>query len=242
MKPLASKSHLNTIPGFFLPYIDEYCVQLGVDSAAPWDSAGLARASFRPLQEKISEEQLHRFVSAAMRQAPVAFGFEIGERISIASYGLVSRAVMSCGNLRKSTDILSRYAHLAMPLVEVSGRPAGDNFVVELAATSNYAELNRVMVEAIVANMRSAYKLLTATSLEIEHACFAFPDPGYGESFIAGIAKQVTFSADRNLIHVAKELAGRPFLTASQTEAALSLQGRRRRRCSRWSRRRAMPA
>ncbi len=224
MKKRASNSHLNTIPGFFLPYIDEYCDQLGIDSAGFWESAGLARHAFRPLQEKISEDQLYRFVSAALRQTPAAFGFEIGERISIASYGLVSRAVMSCGNLRRSTDILSRFSHLAMPLVEVSGSAAGDNFVVELVTTSNHAELNRVMVEAIVANMRSAYKLLAATPLEIEHACFAFPDPGYSASVTAAIAKKVTFSADRNLVHVAREVAERPFLTASQTEEALSLQ------------------
>ncbi len=219
-----SHSPIGDIPGVFLPHIAEYFARKGGDSSSFWDSAGLSQDSFRPLVDTISEEQLHRFVGAAMQQSGAEFGFEIGEMISIASFGLISRAVMSSGNFRRSTNVLSRYSNLAMPLISVASREDDEEYIVEFRTYSKYAALNRVMVEAVVANMKSAYKLLTAKTLDIEHACFAFPDPGYSKSLLASIAKRTTFSADSNAFHISRKLAEHPFLTASETEARLTLE------------------
>jgi AraC-like DNA-binding protein len=208
------------IPGFFVPHIVMFVEDAGGDVRALYAAAGIERGVFVPEHDHLTEDQLYRLVCAARAQSnDPAFGFEIGARFSIGSFGLLSRALMSCATLREVVQMLERYSVLVLPLVRFSSYETSRHFVVEVNALSRYPVLNQSIFEAIMACWDNIVFLLLGQQLAVDKISCRFEAPEHHERYTKGVAQKFEFAAQRNLIYLNRSEAALPLATANPIDA-----------------------
>lgn len=213
----------DNIPAFFLFHIEKYVEMQKGNTQRLWQNAGLVKENVSPLEGTITDNQLYAFVDEAQTQfenSPI--GIELGEYISLGSFGLISRALMSCKNFKKASYIVARYVQFTLPLIQFNYTDKGDHFELEAFGTSRYPLLNHIIIEAIFANLLSTFKLLTGKELFFERADFCFPEPTYSEYFRSK-AKVCNFLNARTVLCIKNELVELPFITASEADNELIL-------------------
>ncbi|MCG8317507.1 MAG: AraC family transcriptional regulator [Pseudomonadales bacterium] len=218
------KSNL-VIPGFYLPYIERFVATLGIDASQMWQVSGIEKHAFDPQTDSISEDQLNKFVMTAKALSGVnSLGIQLGRQFSLASYGLLSRAMMSCQNFRDATDLVSRFAGLSFPLVSFSSKELTDNFVLYFNCLSKHESLNRVIAEAIISNMNANFQFLTGHQLSIDCIGLIFSEPHYSSEFNRTIAEEFKFNQRENYILIKNSYVDLPFLTANEADMQLAIK------------------
>ncbi len=211
------------IPGFFVPYVEKYVAGTGGDPSALYTAAGIKKGAFSPEQDYLSEDQLYRLVCAARAQNnDSAVGFEIGAQFSIGSFGLFSRALMSCATLREVAQMLERYSVLVLPLVRFSSYETATHFVVEINALSRYPLLNQSIFEAIMACWDNIVFLLLGQRLSVDRICCRFEKPEHYHRYIGTVAREFEFAAQRNQIYLKHSNVDLPLVTANPIDALSS--------------------
>lgn len=213
----------DNIPVFFLFHIEKYVDMKNGNTQRLWKNAGLVKENISPLEDSITDNQLNAFIDEAQAQfknSPI--GIELGEYISLGSFGLISRALMSCTNFKKASYIVARYVQFTLPLLQFNHTDKGDHFELEIFGTSRYPLLNHIIIEAIFANLLSTFKLLTGKELFFERADFCFPEPTHSEYFRSKV-KACNFLNARTILCIKNELVEMPFITASEADNELIL-------------------
>lgn len=208
------------IPGFFVPHIERYVTEMGGDARALYTAADLDRALFQPEEHSVSETQLHALIASARAQLDEpALGFEIGSRFSISSFGLLSRALMSCASLQEVARMLERYSVLVLPLVRFSTLERGQHSVVEVNALSRYPLLNQVIFEALLACWDKIVRLLVGQEVLIDRVVCSFDAPDHAQRYTELGVGKVEFSGERNLMFLRSEYASLALSTANPIDA-----------------------
>lgn len=211
------------IPGFFVPHVEMFVAEAGGDVHALYAAAGIERGVFVPEHDSLTEDQLYALVCAARLQSnDPAFGFEIGAQFSIGSFGLLSRALMSCATLREVAQMLERYSVLVLPLVRFSSYESSEHFVVEVNALSRYPILNQSIFEAIMACWDNIVLLLLGQRLSVDKISCQFAAPEHRGRYTEAVARNFEFAAQRNLIFLKRSSAELPLATANPIDAISS--------------------
>lgn len=223
--PESSLSGKTNIPGFFLPHLETFVADHGGDIEAPYCSAGLNRLAFLSQQETVSEDQFNAFVSEAVVQSRTpAFGLEMGQRFTVASFGLLGRALMSCQDLRSAMVLLERYSTIALPLVRCVYREEKKHLVLEFTMLSQYPALNQIILEAMFSSGRGVFSLLTGVEVEVERMTFTYGEPLYKDKYTHRMANSFEFVSQRNQIYIPRKFAEIPFINANLTDAKFTLE------------------
>ena len=213
------------IPGFYLPYIERFVTTLGINPSRMWQVSGIDQQSFDPQADTITEDQLNRFVMTAKALSGVSsLGLQLGRQFSLASYGLLSRAMMACQNFRDATELVSRFAGISFPLVAFSSKELADSFILYFNCLSKHESLNRVIAEAIISNMNTNFQFLTGHQLKIDCVGLVFSTPHYNSEFNSTIADQFKFEQRENFILINNSYVDLPFLTANEADMQLAIK------------------
>lgn len=192
----------------------------GGDVAALYAAANIEKGVFVPENDYLTEDQLYRLVCAArLKGNDPAIGFQIGAQFSIGSFGLLSRALMSCATLREVAQMLERYSVLVLPLVRFSSYETSKHFVVEVNALSRYPLLNQIIFEAIMACWDNIVMLLLGQRLTVDKISCCFEAHEHHQRYTEVLAREFEFAAQGNLICLKRENAALPLATANTIDA-----------------------
>lgn len=212
------------IPGIFLPHVESYVSDCGGDVEALFRAAGIDPDTFRPELDYISEDQFYGFIKEAENQSnQISFGLGIGSRLTLSSFGLLSRAFMCCANLGEAIEIAKRYSTLVMPLVRVSTQKEGPHTKLEFEFYSRYPDLNQIVMEALIASSKKMLGILTSQNFQIEKLQLSFQQPAYIDHFPKDLARSVEFGSNCNAIYVKHSVFNSEFVTANPTDASKAL-------------------
>lgn len=208
------------IPGFFVPHIEMFVEGAGGDVGVLYEAAGIEKGVFVPERDYLTEDQFYRlFNNARLQSNESAIGFLIGAQFSIGSFGLLSRALMSCATLGEVAQMLERYSVLVLPLIRFSSHETSEHFVLEVNALSRYPTLNQSMFEAIMACWDNIVMLLLGQRFFFEKISCRFEAPEYRQRYTDGFAHEVEFATQRNLIYLKRSYAVLPLATANPIDA-----------------------
>lgn len=209
-----------SIPGYLLPHVEKFVADRGGSVSALFAKAGIERKSFDAAQTLISEEQFYAFVKEAVAQSnEPAFGLEIGRCFSVGSFGLMSRAIMSCVDMRSAVRLIERYSTLALPLVRFSSQETDTQMLVEVSVLSRYPDLNQIILEALFTAGMGVKNLLVRKGIGPEKYSFTFAPPKYADLFAKYSTADCEFNADCNLIVLKREYLDISLVTANPIDA-----------------------
>lgn len=213
------------VPGLFVPHLEAFVAQTGADVDTLYAAAGISRGVFRADEDSLSEEQFYALVKQAesMSQEP-AFGLVIGQQFNVGSFGLISRALMSCATLRDFARMLERYSVLVLPLVRFSTHETKEHFVIEVNAVSRYPDLNRLIFEAVISLSRKVTHLLAARNIVVLAVTCQFEAPAYAPVLRREVKGEFTFGAQQNRIYLQRTDADVELLTANPTDARVTME------------------
>jgi AraC-like DNA-binding protein len=218
-----TKLHNLKVPGFFLPHIEALVLECGGSIESLYSKAGIEHRRYGLDDEGLSEDQFFRFVSEAAVQTNEAdFGLKIGRRLTLGSFGLLSKAIMSCANLGAALQLMERYSVLVMPLLRITSVQTERHVIFELDAASRYAELNTIILEALISCIGNIGRMLLGRDLEIQKLTLKLSPPDNLSAYPMSFSNRIIFSADRNAIYVAPEILSLPFITANPVDAQTS--------------------
>ena len=211
------------VPGFFLPHIEALVLECGGSIEDLYRKAGIERSSSSADDPSLSEEQFFRFVSEAVVQTNVAnFGLKIGRRLTLGSFGLLTKAIMSCANFGAALQLMERYSVLVMPLLRITSKQTEQHVIFELDAASQYSELNDIILEALISCAGNIGRMLLGQDLQVQKLTLTQSAPANLSKYPLDFAGSIIFSADRNAIYFAPEILSLPFITANPVDAQTS--------------------
>lgn len=208
-----------------MPHIEEFAAAYGVDADLLYAAADIDRSSFAPAEHTVNEDKFYAFVMAAVKlSSEPAFGLEFGQRLSLGSFGLLSRALMSCATLRDVAQMLERYSVLALPMLRFISYETESELVLQVTALASYPYLNQAIIEALISCSARMFPLLVGRDIVADRIFCQFEAPPYANRFSTAMAKEFKFAAEKNLIYLKRGYADLKLVTANPTDA-LSTRG-----------------
>jgi len=212
------------VPGLFVPHLEAFVLQSGGDPNALYEAASLHRDSFIPQEHTLDEAQFHALVNAAQQWARTpAFGLEMGQQFNLVSFGLISRALMSCATLRDFVVMLERYSVLVLPMVRFSSHDTPAHFVLEVNALSRYPDLNQLIFEALISFASKIDVLLLGRKISVDKVTCQFERPAYAAMLEQQSRGAFLFNEPYNRIYVTRQYADLPLATANPTDARVTM-------------------
>lgn len=212
------------VPGLFVPHLEAFVLRHGGDVDALYAAAGLRRDAFIPQEHTLDEGQFYALVDAARRAAQTpAFGLEIGQQFNLGSFGLFSRALMSCATLRDFVVMLERYSVLVLPMVRFSSHDTAAHFVLEVNALSRYPDLNQLIFEAMISFASKIDVLLLGRPIGVDKVSCQFEAPPYAAMLEEQSRATFEFGAPQNRIYLKRQHAELPLATANPTDARVTM-------------------
>ncbi|MFK7978263.1 MAG: AraC family transcriptional regulator ligand-binding domain-containing protein [Halioglobus sp.] len=211
------------VPGLFVPHLEAFVSRKGGDVDGFYTAAQLNQQTFLAHEETLSEDQFYALVeyARAVCSSP-AFGLEIGQQFNLGSFGLLSRALMSCASLREFAKMLERYSVLVLPMVQFSTHETAEHFIVEERAFSRYPELNQLIFEATISFASKVTHLLLGRNVVVDKVMCQFEAPENESLLRNSINAKVSFGADQNRIYIQRAFVDLPLVTANPTDARVT--------------------
>lgn len=75
------------------------------------------------------------------REVPTHWGLELGQRLTMASHGLLSLAIMNCSTWRQALDIMIQYKNLVTALFYIEVKETASHIILELHPEFTRSEL-----------------------------------------------------------------------------------------------------
>lgn len=111
-----------------------------------------------------------------------AFGLRFGLRLNLASHGILGYALMSCRNGDQLLSLLTRYAGLAIPDIELARAVRGDRLLLTCRPSAALAPRG-LFVELVIATLVAAARSLFPQPIPGAEAWFDYPAPAHAADF-----------------------------------------------------------
>ncbi len=135
------------IPGQYLfvlsECVDDFRIERKQWLASIDDSAILATCAETFVSFNLFQKLALR--AAKMSNNP-ALGFSVGQRLTLASHGVLGYALMLCSNLLDAATIIEKYISIRMPLIRCETSFQGDEFVITFEEHSALLEEMRILL------------------------------------------------------------------------------------------------
>lgn len=208
------------VQGLFVPHIEAFVVKHGGDVDGLYAAGGIRQQTFLAHEETLSEDQFYALVRYAEEACDTpAFGLAIGQQFNLGSFGLLSRALMSCATLREFANMLERYSVLVLPMVRFSTHETPEHFILEENTFSKYPELNRFIFEATISFANKVTQLLLGRTVVVDKVMCRFDAPESGSLLRSSVNAKLSFGADQNRIFIQRAFVDLPLVTANPTDA-----------------------
>ena len=144
----------------------------------------------------------------------------LGQELGIESYGSFGFALMSCANVRESTQLLLRYGHLLFrPSWEVRGDK--DGLILRAQIKNGTARQQQLLAEFLFSNLIGIGRALYGKKVERSEGSmifFAHRQPPYEALYRQAFESPISFEAEHNQIFLPKNILDTPVRTADRTK------------------------
>lgn len=214
-----------TAYGVYLAYIDDYLRELGEDSRAVFEAAGIADPAAIQQGERVTVDALAAVMSSVNRLTHRrGFFLEVGARIPIMAHGALGSAIMACKDVRTVLTMLERYAAIVLPSVRVTLHADQEDVVLEYQISTPSAETNIALVEALIGTTGYNMSLLTAQPFFPKKVYVTVKAPPYADKFRAFTQCEVEFNASSNRLVFSQAQLDLPIKTANALSQRFMVQ------------------
>lgn len=141
----------------------------------------------------------------------------LGQRIGIESYGAFGFALMSCANLRESTELLLRYGKVFFqPSWEVHEHDGGLFVRINLALGTPAQQ--QILIDLCFSQFSFIGSSLYRGQIEGAETYFAFSKPAHSSSYKSALKSKATFGADHNQFFLPNSVLDTPVKTANASD------------------------
>lgn len=95
-------------------------------------AAGLDESALKQPELLISWQQYSAMARHIDQHGPTDWSIKLGQRLTLASHGLLSLAVMSCENWQQALDLMMRYKNLVTALFYIEKKETDEHLILEL--------------------------------------------------------------------------------------------------------------
>lgn len=175
---MLTESFLLPIP--YIRHIAEQLREMGADVERWLAMSQLSEAKLSSPAFKLDSFRFEALVcnAIAMTGEP-ALGLLVGQRLTIASHGLLGLAVVSCSTVLEGAEILARFMPVRTSLVSfvVEGTPQGARVCFEGSGPAG--DTRRAVLEAVVLSVKNVLDTISVGRCQVSGVAFAFDEPGY---------------------------------------------------------------
>jgi AraC-like DNA-binding protein len=140
---------------------------------------------------------LLRLETAVELSRDPTLALRLGQRIGIGSYGSFGFALMSCANLRESTELLLRYGKLFFePGWKIQDHDNG--LLLRLNLTRGTAVQQQILTELCFSQISAIGTSLYRRRLEGAEIYFKFSKPAHASSYQSMLNAEVSFDAEHS--------------------------------------------
>ncbi len=205
-----------TANGVYLAYVDDYLQELGEDSKALFNAAGLSYPDYSLQSERVSVSVLSELIKTIMNQTNHPdFFLQLGARIPIIVHGNLGAALLACKDVKTLLSLVERYAAIVLPLVGISLREQGDEVIVDYHILTAFPQLNVALFEALLGHSCRNISLITGSDIYPKRVSVTWKPPSYADSYRAYTRCKVQFNAAHNQLVFSKTLLEMPIRTAN---------------------------
>jgi len=104
----------------------------GLDQQELLAAAELHESELSQPELLISWQQYSAMARYVDQHGPADWSMQLGQRLTLASHGLLSLAVMSCENWQQALDLMIRYKNLVTALFYIESKETADHLILEL--------------------------------------------------------------------------------------------------------------
>ncbi len=196
--------------------------RVGVPAEALFEGTGLCEEQIRVPAARITYRAWLRLRRNLMNHPlPRDFGFA-REPFSIASYGMLGYAMMSCATLNQAIQIALKYYRTAGPLLDLSFEFAGERLVI---TARNALELEQDLLMLATEELFSAFplllKLLVGRPVAPQRVDFAYPAPPHRDVYAAAFDVPIRFDAPDSCFVLSAEALALPLAQADADSAVM---------------------
>lgn len=196
--PFRTRPHLDVpaVPARNAKATIESARRIGIAADALLTGTGLCEEQLRVPAARITYRAFIRMRrNLAAHPLPADYGFAKGP-FSIASYGMLGYAMMSCATLNQAIQIALKYYRTAGPLFDLTFEMDEQCLVIR---TDNVFDLSPELLTLATEELITAFPLLLDTlvgkrvaPLEVD---LGYPDPGHADLYAATFGCPVLFDA-----------------------------------------------
>jgi len=146
-----------------------------------------------------------------------SLALRLGQRIGINSYGAFGFALMSCANLRESTELLLRYGKVFFEPNWQSQEHDG-GLLLRLNLTRGTPTQQQLVAELCFSQLSFIGSSLYRGRIEGAQIHFTFPKPAHVNNYQSVLNAEVTFSAECNQLFLPRQVLDTPVKTANSSE------------------------
>lgn len=175
---MPTESFLLPLP--YIRHIAEQLREMGVDVERWLAMSQLSEAKLSSRTFKLDSLRFEAIICSAIAMTgEPALGLLVGQRLTIASHGLLGLAVVSCSTVLEGAEVLARFMPVRTSLVSfaVEGTPQGARVCFDGAGL--VGDTRRAVLEAVVLSVKNVLDTISVGHCQVSGVAFAFEDPGY---------------------------------------------------------------
>ena len=168
------------LPVLYIRHIAEQLREMGADIERWLAMSQLSEARLSSPTFKLDSPGFDALVRNAMTMTrEPALGLLVGQRLTVASHGLLGLAAVSCGTVLEAAELLVRFMPVRTSLVSsaVEGTPQGAR--VRFDETRPPGDTRRAVLEAVVLSVKNVLGTISVGHCQVSGVSFAFEEPGY---------------------------------------------------------------
>ncbi|OUS00547.1 hypothetical protein A9Q81_10635 [Gammaproteobacteria bacterium 42_54_T18] len=179
------------------------------------------------LQLPLQASQFHHVVKQVLKSCDIpGLGLKTGRLLELTDYGILGYALLSSKNLRKATEIGSKYRIMTSELIDLSLHIQGNSAISRFKEARPLHWGQPYMIEESLSITWKLIKSLLQLSNNIKpiKIRLAFSKPSYSQLFDDMFQCPVIYEANANEIYFPVSWIDRPIPTADETAAKVCSQ------------------
>lgn len=196
--------------------------RVGIAPAALLAGTGISAESLAIPAARISyRSYLQMYRNLTAHPLPSDYGF-LRQPFSIAAYGMLGYAMMSCATLKQAIQIALRYYRTAGPLFELSFELNDERLVVAAADVFDLGTpLRRLATEDLFSSFPPLLALLVGARIDPELVELGYPEPPHAARYVETFNCPVRFDAPVSRFVLDGAALALPLLQADADSAVL---------------------
>ncbi len=213
------------VPTQVLALLVEVAKEQGIDERCLLEGTGLRCRDLLQLGTFVNYDQSVAIWRNAYRLYPQpGLGLIVGSRETLASWGLLGFAMMSCPNLGSALEMAGKYYQTGTGFLDLEFNFSNVGCDIVAFAPKPIGALLPTLVEELFSCIIAVFPTLTGVPCRPLGVEVAYDRPEYGHLYSKIFYCPVSYGGERNVMHLDGDYVERPLVTADQATANLAEQ------------------